>query len=475
MIAGEKIDKKLAEFVFSLKYEDISAEVEDTVKHLFLDYAGLSYRGAFVESSQAVMDFLEGIDALSEEKPQEKDLGRREKGVVAGTKYRATPEYCCLANGCFSHSLELDDVVSEASLHPGVVVFPAALSAAEVSGASGRDFVTAVVAGYEVMIRVGKAINPAEHYKHGFHPTGTCGTFGAAAVVAKLFGMNEEEIISAFGISASKAASSMEFLNDGAWTKRFHPGWAAHSGYLAASLAGKGFVGPSTGIGGKYGFLNSYSHGASFDLAVEELGSSFLTLNTSIKPHACCRYNQSPIDAAIELVGKSSISSADIKSIDVKLVSSGIQLVGEPIEAKRSPSNEVDAQFSLPFAIASAILYGRLSLEEYRQEIFNSSEVKELMEKVSCSSDPELDKEFPKKWPCKIEITTVDGGYYEHRLDYPKGDPENPLSQEEIVSKFETLTSDMEPGNREDFVKKVNSLEKVEHIGEITKCLLRKN
>ncbi|MBC7324163.1 MAG: MmgE/PrpD family protein, partial [Moorella sp. (in: Bacteria)] len=175
---------------------------------------------------------------------------------------------------------EMDDVSNEASLHPGVAVFPAALSAAQVNGCSGKDFLAAVVLGYEVMVRLGKALGPAKHYAQGFHPTGTCGVFGAVAAAGKIMDLSEEQLVSAFGIAGSQAAASMEFLSDGTWTKRLHPGWAAHSGLLAVFLAKKGFKGPSSILEGKSGFLRAYSPDPDYAKVTENLGQSYAIMRT---------------------------------------------------------------------------------------------------------------------------------------------------------------------------------------------------
>ncbi len=466
-----QVEEKLADFVTSLKYEDIPWDVIETTKKLLLDFAGLCYRGADVESSKALIKFLKEIDAVEEfDTSKEKT-----KGVLAGTGLVGREEYSPLANGCFAHSLELDDVVNEASIHPGVVVFPVALSVGERLGARGKEIIEASVAGYEVMIRVGKAVNPTEHYKRGFHPTGTCGTFAAAVVAAKLLGLKKKDLVSALGISLSQAASSLEFLADGAWTKRFHPGWSAHSGILAAKLAAAGFKGPTGGISGKYGFLSSYSDNARPELAIENLEDDkvFMILKTSIKPHACCRYNQSPIDAILQLVDENDIFPDKVEKVNVRIVGPGVQLVGDPIEIKKTPQNIVDAQFSLPYAAAIAIINRRAFLDDYKEELIFSENVRELMKKVSCERDPELEKVFPRKWPCVVEIKTKDGVSYEKRIDYPKGDPENPLTMEELIQKFKSLTGKMESEYQDEFIEEVLNLERVSNINTITGYLAK--
>ena len=195
-----------------------------------------------------------------------------------------------MANGTAFHSIEMDDVNNEASLHPGVVAFPTALSMADLAHVSGKDFIAAVVAGYDVIVRLGRALQPAEHYGRGFHPTGTCGAFGAAVVAGRLLGLQGDDFIHALGIAGSQTAGSMEFLAQGAWTKRLHPGWASHSGSWAALLARSGYTGPTTILEGRDGFLQAYSGNPDMSLVLQDLGDEYLITRTAIKPHACCRY-----------------------------------------------------------------------------------------------------------------------------------------------------------------------------------------
>jgi len=446
------ISEKLVDYCISLQYASLPAEVVDKTKYLFLDYLGLAARGSAFDSSKPVISLV-------------KKLGAGGSSRVAGTDLQVKPEYACLANGCFSHSLELDDVINEASLHPAVAVFPAAVAACEMEGKGGKNFIEAAVAGYEVMARLGRAINPSEHYRRGFHPTGTCGTFAAAATAAKIFGLEKEAFRSALGIAGSQAAASMEFLEDGAWTKRFHPGWAAHSGLLAALLAREGFQGTKKPLEGKYGFFNSYSDKPQPELATENLGQDYYLLRTSTKPHACCRYNQSPIDAILSLVKNRDLQPEQVKKVSVALVKTAMPIVAEPAETKRRPQTVVDAQFSMPFAAAVAITKQRAFLDEYSLEVIQSEEIKKLMEKVECYNDPELDKEFPRKWPCHVTIETVQGEKLEAKVEYPKGDPENPLTWDELIYKFENVTRPVwDTKQQQELIDQVKSLETLEDL-----------
>jgi 2-methylcitrate dehydratase PrpD len=361
---------------------------------------------------------------------------------VVGTDMQLNPSAAALTVGTAAHSLELDDVVNEASLHPGVAVFPAALCAAWMAKKDGQDLTAAVVAGYEVMVRLGKAVDPKAHYSQGFHPTGTCGTFGAAVAAAKVMGLDSEGITNALGIAGSQAAGSMEFLAAGAYTKRLHAGWAAMSGLNAALLAKQGFTGPDTILEGRHGFLHAYTTSPVPEYLLKDWGMRFEVLNTSIKPHACCRYKQSAIDGILYLKQKHSLAPEDIEEMRIGILEAGFSLVADPLETKQDPHSIVDAQFSMPFGAAVAIVKGRASLSEYTEKNLQDTQVKELMTKVHCVRDKALEADFPRKWPASVVIRTKDGQELTTWVDTPKGDPDNPLSWDELISKFNELSAD---------------------------------
>lgn len=455
------ITQELARYCSRMKFNDLSDEVIDCAKYRFLDFISVACRGSKEDPSQSMYRFV-------------KEMGKGE-GVIVGTNEKAPYLYSALANGTSSHSIEMDDVHNESSLHPGVVVFPSALATGEMVGASGKSFILAVVLGYEVMIRLGRALGPENSYKRGFHPTGTCGTFGASVASSKILGLQEEEILNALGISGSQAAGSMEYLAQGAWTKPFHAGWAAHSGMVAALLSRKGFKGPSSIVEGRDGFLHAYSNGADPSKVLEGIGSGFQILRTSVKSHACCRYMHPPIDAVLKIVNENNLRPAQVKKIKVGILRAGASLIAEPIESKYNPQSIVDAQFSMPFGAAAALLYGKAGLNEFQLPTIQSRPVREMMRKVGCTVDPELDRTFPKQWRATAEILTEDEKSYSTTVEYPKGDPENPLSWEEMKERFHDLTGRiMKKERRLKIVEEVERLDGIKDIRKWSSLLLRK-
>jgi 2-methylcitrate dehydratase PrpD len=229
------------------------------------------------------------------------------------------------------------------------------------------------------MIRLGFTLDPAVHYARGFHPTGTCGTMGSAVTAAKILKLDREGMTNALGISGSQAAASMEFLADGAFTKRLHPGWAAHSGIVAALLAAEGFTGPASILEGKHGFFHAYSGGAVPSRLLEAWGSPYKVMRTSIKPHSCCRYKQGPIDGILEIMRQHRLKASDVQEVKLGILKAGFPIVAEPRELKVNPKSVVDAQFSMPFGAAAALLYGRASLNEYTPEKLKSRDVRPVL------------------------------------------------------------------------------------------------
>ena len=296
---------------------------------------------------------------------------------------------------------------------------------------------------------------------------------GAAIAAAKILKLDKKKMGHALGIAGSQAAGSMEFLTDGAFTKRFHAGWAAHSGVIAALLARDGFTGPGTILEGKYGFLHAYAARCSPDRLLSDWGAPYYVMKTSIKPHSCCRYKQGAIDCIFKIAGENNLQPADIEKVTVGILSAGFPLVAEPVALKQNPQCVVDAQFSMPFGAAVAILFGKAALDEYTLENVNNPDVKEMMQRVACVTDQELDREFPQKWPAWATISTKSGQTLTARIDYPKGDPENPLAWNELIDKFKELASPVftvDKINR--IIDHVLSLEKENDLKALSQLLL---
>ncbi len=276
------------------------------------------------------------------------------------------PQYAALLNACNFHALDFDDTHERSSLHPGAPVVGAALVEAERLGASGARLLSAIVAGYDVAVRLGIALNPPAHYARGFHPSATAGVFGATAAVARLHGDDAELLESAFGINLSQAAGSLQFSVDGAQTKPLQVGFAAHNAILARELAAAGVRGPAAAIEGRSGLLHAYSDGA--DAAdVLDLWDGVREIDrTAFKPYPCCRYMHAAIELLAAIVREHGLTPAQIDRVRVSLPAAGMRLCAYPEARKRRPQTIVDAQFSMYYTAAATVGLGQRSLGRFR-------------------------------------------------------------------------------------------------------------
>ncbi len=414
---------KLAEYCAGIRMGQLGPEVREHVKYLLLDFLGLAAKGLSMASTKKVHAMIQKIGGTGD-------------GTIIGTSMRPLPQYAALANAASSHSMSLDDIYTPASIHPGSAIWAASLATSEWMGASGTRFLEGAVAGYETTLRIADAVDSKSHYALGWHPTATCGTFGATAAVSRILGLDTDTTASAFGIAGSMSSGLMAFMQDGSWTKRIHAGLSAQRGIQSAQLAAEGFKGPKAVLEGKWGFLNATSNNADPSYLVKALGEKSRVMDTGLKLHACCRYNQSAIDAAIELMKQNELSPQGVEDIQVDIFKAAYPLVVEPWEEKMNPNTDVQAQFSLPFTVALAIVKGRVSFEEFYPEVLNDPSIRDMMKRVRVVHDSELDSEFPKKWPTRVTIQTADNRKLTQRVDCPKGDVANPLSWEELITRF---------------------------------------
>src|SRR5712692_4509989 len=292
----------LAEFCAELRWERLDDDGRARTRELLLDLIGVALAGSRQPSSPPAAEVALG-------------LGGNGEASVFGVERRTSAVWAALANGTAAHAVELDDVTTESSLHPGVAVIPSALALAEELHATPQALLEAIVAGYEVTMRVGNALNPASAYARGFHPTGVAGVFGATLAAGRLLGLEVEALTHALGIAGTLAAGSLEYLADGAWTKRLNPGWAGHAGITAARLARAGFTGPASVFEGRLGVLHAYSDAPFPERLLADLRRPLQVMRVSIKPYACCRYNHGLIDCVLRLVQAHDFATSDVERI----------------------------------------------------------------------------------------------------------------------------------------------------------------
>ena len=404
----------LAAYVADLKFEDIPDEVKARAKALTLDFLGSAIRAR--RDAESTPSLLKMLEALA--------LDGKGKSTVFGDAKTWTPAVAALLNGALGHSLDFDDTHADSSLHASAPVVPAAFAVGELVGASGRDVLTAIVAGYEVCCRLGNALDPTSHYARGFHPTATAGTYGAAAAASKLFGLSKEQIVAAFGVSGSQAAGSLQFLVNGAWNKRYQVGAAAMNGVIAATLARNDFVGATESIEGKHGLLVGYSDNAHPDKAVAGLGKTYETMKIGVKPYPSCRYTHAALDALIAMRREHNLTPDQIRRVEIGLHRNGITLTGDAA-TKRHPTSIVGGQFSMFFTGAVALDQGRFGWDDYDR--LGDAAVDALADKFEVVQDDRLEVGRTHPFGARVSITTDDG--------YPRAALSRSLRRTQLVSR----------------------------------------
>jgi 2-methylcitrate dehydratase PrpD len=443
------ISSRLAGFIENICFERLSHAAVQAAKLAFLDWLGSAAAGGLQEPSQRMLAVL-------------RNQGGAPQATLLATGEKTSCLSAALGNGLASHIVELDDVHRAAIIHAGAAVIPAALAVAEMTGAGGRQLLEAIVAGYEVAIRIGEAVTPSHYYF--WHTTGTCGTFGAAAAAVKLLGLSREQMVWALGNAGTQAAGLWEFLLDGSMSKHLHPGKAAQNGVLAALLAKEGFTGAASIIEGDRGFCRATASAYDLDKITKGLGCSpYKIEENSFKIHASCRHTHPAVDLVLELVARHRIRSSDVAGLTVRTYSTALS-----ITANHQPDTVYAAKFSLPFCVALALIKGSCGLTDFTPETLADPDIRQLMSVVSLILDAGLDAVHPARWPAEIEIKTNSGLSYCGQTDFPRGDPENPLSAGDLLQKFYDLAAGPWGEQKAEMLgKTVLDLEHVENLAAL--------
>jgi len=417
----------LARFVAGLNFEDIPRDVIERTQFLIMDHVGIALRARYAaDLNEAMNNALTGLGFTGG------------AASVIGDPQMYAPPAAAFYNGNLAHSLDFDDTHARGSIHPSAPILPAAFAAAEMTGADGRALIAGIIAGYETQIRISMALGPSEHYQQGFHPTATCGVFGAAAAAGRILDLSPEQVESAFGLCGSQAAGSMQFLADGSWNKPFHTGYAAMSGLISATLAQQGFTGAKKALeGNRGGFLNAYAPHPNPTKVISELGKRFETMEIGVKPYPSCRYGHAAIDALIGLRTTHQLNYQDIESVQVGLPKTGWNIVGDPESDKQNPTNYVEGQFSMPFVAAVALRDGQMTWDDYARHL-GDSDTLALCRKIHTVVDDRAEAEFPANMSGVVEVATT-SGTFEEMVVTPKGEPTNFLSGGEMRAKFDAL------------------------------------
>lgn len=435
-----------ADFVVGLRYDQLKPDVISQTKKLILDLVGVSLAGyKLMEFPRLVVSYMEGIGGTPE-------------ATILHIKRKFPSIHAAFANAACAHALDMDDGHRFGALHPGTVIIPAAIAAAELSRADTKDLMSGIVAGYEVMIRIGAAINPSS-LNRGFHSTGITGPLGAASAAAKIMKLSGEEVVGALGLAGLQASGLLQVNHEGegAKVKPINPARAAMSGLLSCILAQKGARGPLDIFEGEDGFFKAVTDEVKTDALTRELGKTFEICNTYIKFYSACRHAHAPIDAAFEALKESPIQPSEIVRIHVATYPVAIRLAG--IANVTTPSA---ARFSIQFSIALALIKKDASADKYCEENIRDPNIQRLAQKVELSVGEKWEKLYPNKRGATVRIMDRQNREWAAEVELAKGERENPASFDEIYKKFHTNATLLIPGK--DAEKLGNTIMNLENL-----------
>lgn len=447
------IADKLSEFIFKSKYEDFPTNVIDKAKLCLLDWVGCAIAGYNHPVSQKLVDV-----AIA-------NKGRQEATII-GHNQKVPALWASFANGAISHAVEMDDGHKWSISHPGVTVIPPALAIGQALSCSGKELLTAIIVGYDISLRVGESVGP-EHYEI-WHTTSTCGTFGATAACSKLMKLEANQIADGLGNAGSQAAGVWQFIEEGAMTKLLHIAKVGFNGMLSSLIAEKGFTGAHEIFEGEKGFLKAMAKYPRINSLTKDLGKHYKILESNFKVHSSCGHTHSPIDAIIKAKKEYGITPDQIVNINIRTYNTAFQLTGNI-----DPQNSFEAKFSMPYCVATALTLGKVDGSKFKQDILFDKTIRSVMSKIHMEVDSQLEKAFPNCRPVIVEIETEKENYIIEN-NYRKGDPENPLTYEEVEDKFVNLVKDIVSQQKiKRIIDLVKSIENIEDISLITKELMQ--
>jgi 2-methylcitrate dehydratase PrpD len=408
----------LAGKVAALQPEAIPAAVRECAARLLIDFVGLC-----VAARNA--DYMKALVAAT-------DTGVGCTAIGHAATYDAGS--AALINGTAAHGEDFDDTFEGGPVHSGAVVIPAVLAACERFGRDGHAALLGIVAGVEATCRLSMVVPKAIH-KAGFHPTSVLGTIGAALAAAIAMGLDRRQTVDALGIAGSMAGGIIEYLAEGAWTKRMHPGWAAKAGITAARLGQTGFLGPRTVLEGSHGLFHGFARSAEGEYGVlsEGFGEKWFMESITFKPYATGTMNQPYVDCALRLRARG-VRAGDVKSVLCETAEGYVHRLWEPLSSKHRPANAYAAKFSTPFNIAVAWITGGAGLAAFTEETATDERILALASKVQYIVDP--GNPYPKAFTGHIRATLKDGRVMEERQPHIRGGAREPLTRAEIETKF---------------------------------------
>lgn len=447
--------RELARFVSELKYENLPQEVIARAKEIVLDQVGIMMACSTLPWSKIIYQYV-------------RDWGncKGESSIVHyGDKTKV--ENAVFANSSFGHGFEIDDAYIPGQSHPGCIVVPSALAMGERESITGKELILAVVAGYEVMGRINKAIAPSCLLK-GFHaPTSVSGPFGAAAVAGKILGFDPDLMVNALSIAGSHASGLTEYSHGGGSVKRMHAGMAAHGGVRAALVAQKGITGPATILEGRHGFCQAFADEYNVSEITDNLGKDFrVVMGTGFKAYCACGGMHPGIDALHNLMDQHKIEAEDVAAITLGTNRQSTSHMAAEV------TDITSAQFSAAFGLALTLIRGSNGFNDYTEETLHDQNILNMAKKIKMELDPEVESDFPAKRAARVTVKLKNGTTYQEKVDYCKGLPQNPMTRKEFEQKFRGLASVVADQDRvEEIIRVAYGLEKQNDISALISLL----
>lgn len=429
---AEGATRILAEFLAELSFADLPDHVVEHTKRIVLDFAGVAIAGSTLENSRLLAATV-------------REWGGPPEATVIAFPFKLPAPAAGLLNGAIGHAIQMDDTEWSTVAHLGTEVIPASLALTEkVGNRSGKDFITAVVAGYEGAIRIGMAVNPS-HHQRGFSPNGTLGVFGAAIGAGKVLNLSADQMADAIGSAAMQSSGLEEFCYDGSMSAILNTGHATHAGVVSAILAQRGFTGSRTILEGKSGFCRAYSDDCDLSRITTNLGERFGILDVWFKSYPTCAYCNSALDVVMDLRRNHGISAEEVEQVIVKTFPTVEATVNNP-----APENFTAAMLSMPYSVAMALREGRVTPREFEGERWTDDEVRGLMRRVSVvvAEEELLRAGLALDRGAMVKIICRDGKQYEGRASAPKGDPMFPFSDDDVLAKYKQLASEVFDASR---------------------------
>lgn len=425
---SEFLARTIGDFAANLRYEAVPSEVRDAAMLHIVDSIGVCIAGA-----------SPGEDSGKAAAVLATEWRAPEGATLFGLGVKARPDLAALLNGSLAQALEMDDKHGPSLARPGSTVIPAVLAVGEARNASLEDVITATVAGYESMIRLG-FVGGDRFLSRGYHTSSLLGSFGVVAAIANLLRIPSERIVDALGIAGTFASGIQESTRTGSTSKILHGGWGAHAGIIAIDFAKAGITGPESVFEGEFGFFKAHLKPITGELDFARGGAGFdkvwYTPETAFKPYPCCQLLHAFIEASKEILVKfqsDGVGVSEITRIGCKLAEPGLTLVTEPKERKKKPQTPHEARFSLPYGVASALTYGDVGLDTFRPERIGDPKVLRLAALVESEEDP--DSDYPAHCPAILEVEAA-GKHYRVHVPYHPGSPEAPLLKDDVLDKF---------------------------------------